>query len=50
MRAGIIADWIAGIFLVALIYILVRPQSKAAEFVDLFSKAMVALVRTVVDM
>lgn len=50
MTRGLIADWFAALLLVTVIYVLVRPQSKAAEFVDLFAKAMTALVRTVTDM
>lgn len=45
-----VGDWIAGIFLVVIIYVLVRPSSAAASAVDLFSKAMASIVRAVTDM
>lgn len=47
---GVIGDWIAGIFLVTVVYVLVRPRSAAASAVDSFSKAMAAIVRNVTDM
>lgn len=43
-------DFVAGVFFVALIYVLVRPNSAATAAVKLFSDAMVSLVRTVTDM
>jgi hypothetical protein len=45
-----IGDWIAALFLVVIIYVLVRPSSAAASAVDLFSKAMASIVRAVTDM
>jgi hypothetical protein len=45
-----VGDWAAALFLVALVYVLVRPQSAAADMVTQFSKAMAALVRTVTDL
>lgn len=47
---GSIGDWLAAIFLVAVIYVLVRPRSAAAEAVQMFSKGMAAIVRNVTDM
>lgn len=43
-------DWIAALFLLVIIYVLVRPSSAAASAVDLFSKAMASIVRAVTDM
>lgn len=47
---GIAGDWLAGLFLLVIIYVLVRPRSAAASAVDLFSKGMAAIVRNVTDM
>lgn len=44
---GMAGDWIAGIFLLAIIYMLVRPQSVAADAVHLFGEAVTSLVATV---
>jgi hypothetical protein len=44
-----IADVAAGIFVLALVYVLVRPRSAAAEMVGSFGNAVVALVKTAVD-
>ncbi len=44
-----IGEWFTVLFFVAIIYVLVRPRSKGAETVELFSKAAVALVRTATD-
>lgn len=43
---GYLGDWFAAFFIVALIYLLVRPQSVAAEAVHQFSEALTVLVRT----
>lgn len=40
-----LADWIGLLFIVAVVYILVRPSSKAAEMVDAAGRLLVALVR-----
>lgn len=45
-----LGDWIAAFFLIVIIYVLVRPNSAAADAVDLFSKAMTSIVRAVTDM
>jgi hypothetical protein len=43
-------DWVAAFFLITIIYVLVRPNSAAADAVDLFSKAMTSIVKAVTDM
>lgn len=48
MRA-LIGDWLGLLMVVALIYILVRPSSKAAEFVDALGDMLVAMVRRATD-
>jgi hypothetical protein len=45
-----IADVITGLFVVAVIYVLVRPQSKAADMIRLFSDAVATLVKTATDL
>lgn len=45
-----VGDWIAALFLVVIVYVLVRPSSAAASAVDLFSKAMTSIVKAVTDM
>ncbi len=50
MRRGIVADWFVGILLVAIVYVLVRPRSKAAELVTNFSNAVIAMVRAATDL
>jgi hypothetical protein len=45
-----VGDWIAALFLLVIVYVLVRPNSAAADAVDLFSKAMAAVVRATTDM
>lgn len=44
-----ISDWFGLLFVVAIIYILVRPSSKAAEAVDAVGGMVVALVRRATD-
>lgn len=44
------ANWIVGAFLLAIVYVLVRPRSKAAELVQSFSDAVIAMVRTATDL
>jgi hypothetical protein len=41
-----LTDWIGLLFIVAVVYILVRPSSKAAEMVDAAGRLLVALVRS----
>ncbi len=47
---GQLADWFAALFLVAVVYVLVRPRSAAADAVKGFSDAMVAIVKTATDL
>lgn len=44
-----LGDWVAALFLLVILYVLVRPRSAAAEAVDLFAKAMTAVVRATTD-
>jgi len=41
----VVGDIFAGVFIVTILYILVRPQSVAAQAVDAVAGAAVALVR-----
>lgn len=43
-------DILAGIFLLALLYVLVRPQSKAAELVEAFTSLFTAIVKRATDL
>lgn len=43
-------DWFALLFLVSVVYLLVRPRSAARQAVDEFSRAMVAIVQTSVSL
>jgi hypothetical protein len=43
-------DWLAVLFVVAMVYVLVRPRSKAAELVEGFGKFVVALVSKATDL
>lgn len=45
-----IADLAAAIFIVTIIYVLVRPRSAAVTFVDAFAGAFASIVRTVTDL
>jgi preprotein translocase subunit YajC len=40
-----VADWLGLLLVVAIIYVLVRPQSKAAELVDAVMDMLTSLVR-----
>jgi len=46
----VIGDLIAAAFLVAVIYVLVRPQSQAGQLVTAFGSAVTAIVRTATDL
>lgn len=48
LRTGL-ADVLVGVFIVALLYVLVRPRSAAADAVRVVSDALVAIVRTATD-
>ncbi len=45
-----IGDWLGLLLVVAIIYVLVRPQSKAAELVDAVGGMLVAIVRRATDL
>lgn len=45
-----VADWIALAFVVAMVYVLVRPGSKAAETVGAFTDMIVSMVRRATDL
>jgi hypothetical protein len=47
---GLVADIFAGVFTVAVLYVLARPKSKAAEMIRLASNAVVAIVKTATDL
>lgn len=47
---ALVGDWFAAFFLIVIIYVLVRPRSRAADAVDLFTKGIAAIVRNVTDM
>lgn len=44
-----LGDWLALLFLVTIIYVLVRPRSKAAELVDGIAQMLIAMVRRATD-
>lgn len=50
MNLSRFGDVLAGIFLVTLVYVLVRPQSVAADAVKQFSAALASLVKTATDL
>lgn len=41
-----LGDWLGVLFIVAVIYVLVRPRSRAAQLVEALGAMVVALVRT----
>lgn len=43
-------DWLALLLMVTFVYVLVRPQSKAAEAVEAVGRMMVSLVRSAVGL
>ncbi len=45
-----IADIAAGLFVVAIIYVLVRPRSKAGQLVTAFGTALTAIVSNAADL
>jgi hypothetical protein len=47
---GHLWDWIGLAMVVTIIYILVRPQSKAADAVEAIGNTMVSMVRRAVDL
>ena len=44
-----IADLLAGLFVVAIIYVLARPRSQGIEFVKAFGSALTAIVKNATD-
>jgi preprotein translocase subunit YajC len=44
-----IGEWFTIVFIVAIFYVLVRPQSKAAELLTAVGQLLKALVSTVTD-
>lgn len=45
-----IGDWLGLLFVVAIIYVLVRPQSKAGQAVEAFGRMLVAMVSKATDL
>ena len=43
-------DWIGILFVVAIVYVLVRPSSKAAQTVAAIGDMLVSMVRRAVDL
>lgn len=41
-----LADWFGLAFVIGILYILVRPRSQAAQFVDAVADLLIALVRS----
>lgn len=48
-KLGIVGDLLAAVFVIAIIYVLVRPRSAAVDMITQFSKALTALVQTATD-
>lgn len=44
-----VSDVVALVFVVALVYVLVRPQSQAAAMVEAVTGTLAAMIRTVVS-
>lgn len=44
-----LADWLTGLLLLAMVYLLAKPDSPATDFISAFSAAMVALVKAATD-
>ncbi len=47
---GSVADVVTAVFLLAVVYVLVRPQSAAADMIRVFSDAVATLVKTATDL
>jgi hypothetical protein len=43
-------DFVAGVFVIAMVYVLARPQSKAVDLVKGFGSAMTAIVSHATDL
>jgi hypothetical protein len=50
MGAGMVADFATGVFLLAILYVLVRPGSKGAEMINGFGAAMKGIVTAATDL
>lgn len=50
MNGSTVWDFLALAFVVLIIYVLVRPGSKAGEFVDAFFNLLGALIRSATDL
>lgn len=44
------ADWLGLAFVVAIIYVIVRPRSKAGEAVEAVGQFMISMVRRATDL
>lgn len=47
---GRLWDWLALLLVATIVYVLVRPRSKAAELVEALGSAFAAMVRTATDL
>jgi hypothetical protein len=47
---GRLTDWLGLLFVVLIVFVLVRPRSKAAELVDGIGDMLTALVRRATDL
>lgn len=47
---GYLGDFLAGVFFLAIIYVLVRPSSKGAQLVTGLGNAMTAIVTAATDL
>lgn len=45
-----VGEWFALLFFVVILYVLVRPRSKANELIKAFTDATVAIVKTATDL
>lgn len=45
-----LGGWLGLLFVVAVVYVLVRPRSKAAELVTAFGGMLIAIVRRATDL
>jgi hypothetical protein len=47
---GYLGDWLGLLLLVAIVYVVVRPSSKAANFVSAVGNMVIAMVRRATDL
>jgi ABC-type sulfate transport system permease component len=45
-----VADLLAGVFFIAVVYVLVRPRSKGADLVNGFGQTLTAIVSSATDL